>query len=199
MLITLRVVFTALALCTCGLLSWAATLRIAILRKRASDWLLFGAVLLLGVATLIILGEFGAPVSEDPDAPADLNAVDYMCLAVVFALSVGSATHFLIADIRHFRRRPEPVWGPFHSMPVTNQPRMYGGQPGPVPGPAYGYPPQHHPHQPQPHQPQPHQPQPRIDQVRAELDELSELLRKEPRDQDGQRQGPQDGQGGTPR
>ncbi|MFJ4873676.1 hypothetical protein ACIP93_00415 [Streptomyces sp. NPDC088745] len=235
-LITLRVVFTVLALGSCGLLSWAAPLRTAVLRKRTSDWLLFAGQLVVVITTVIVMGAFGAPPSDDPDVPTQSNGVDYVCLAILIAVSIASATHFLIADVQHFRQPPAPAYGwgtpppagPGHPAGPYGYPQQQ-----PTAGPAYGYPPvreqpvhqqppahqqppvhqrppvhQQPPvpqSQPQPYQPsgqsqpQPYQPsgqpQPRINQVRAELDELSELLRKDPRDGQGG-PGGQDGQGG---
>ncbi len=214
-LITLRVVFTVLALGSCGLLSWAALLRTAVLRRRTSDWLLFAGQLVVVITTVIVMAAFGAPPSDDPDVPTRSNGVDYVCLAILIAVSIAAATYFLIADVQHFRQPPAPAYGWGTPPPVgPGHPTGPYGYPQqqPTAGPAYGYPPvreqpvhqqppvhQRPPvhQQPPVHQPQPYppsgQPQPRINQVRAELDELSELLRKDPRDARG---GP-GGQSGT--
>ncbi|GHH47599.1 hypothetical protein [Streptomyces candidus] len=213
-LVALRVLFTVCALCSCGLLTWAAPLRIAILRKRAADWVVFSTVLVLGYTLLAIVGLYGAPPSDDSAAPAEFNTVDTVGVLALAVLSVGVATYFLIADITHYRTpRPQPhAWGPVSAVPQHRPfpPAQHPEQPGPydrptvpdgAPGPAYGYP-AAPPKQPEPHShPQPSPPQsrpqhsapqpgpptrqplpsaPRIDQVRAELDELSELLRREP-------------------
>jgi hypothetical protein len=205
-LFTLRVLFVGLALFGCGLLTSAAPLRIAILRRRASDWALFGFVLVAGLVNLMVLGAYGAPPSEDPDAPIPANAFDYVCLTVLIVLSVGAAVHYLIADIRYYRRVQPRAWGPVPSVPGGRPFAQTQSQHSPQPGPydrttvaydgqgaAYGYPAAQQPpqarQQPFPPQPgpSPRQPlptAPRIDQVRAELDELSELLRKEPGERD---------------
>ncbi|CAM5586499.1 hypothetical protein GCM10010329_75910 [Streptomyces spiroverticillatus] len=192
-LVTLRVVFVVLTLFSCGLLSWAAMLRIAVVRRRRADWVLFGLALALSVALFITIGVVG---NSDPDAP--LTAVDWVCLLLLFAMAAGVTTHYLVADINHFSQ-PVPAsyaWGTAPGAAAgPGQPTVPYGYPQqqPTAGPSYGYPPvQQQPPVPQPVQPpvqpptyqQPpvQQPQPRIHQVRAELDELSELLRKEPRD-----------------
>lgn len=178
-LVTLRVVFVLLALCTCGLLTWAAPLRIAVLRKRAVDWAVFAAVLVLGIGILVFAGVYGSPPAKDGEE-AQLNTADVVCLLLLFALSAGVTTYYLIADIQHFRRRgPQPT----HAWGAVAPPGPQGsGHPmpsGPPDRPTYPYPAA---------QQQP--PAPRLHQVRAELDELSELLRKDRT---------QDGDGGRPR
>ncbi|MFD8381579.1 hypothetical protein ACFV2X_24085 [Streptomyces sp. NPDC059679] len=180
----LRVVFVGLSLLTFGLLSWVTMMRVAILRRRALDWLLFWGTCVVVVLAFV---EFGT----GPDEP---DALAYTTLAGMFLLSCAVATHYLIVDIKH--HRPAPVVAP------RVGPYVPPGYPtGPVP---YGYPvpphqhqavpqqqlqpqqplPPHQPVQPQPQpqaQPQPQpQPQPqRIQRVRAELDELSDYLRRE--------------------
>ncbi|WP_433547300.1 hypothetical protein ACQPZG_21100 [Streptomyces sp. CA-294286] len=213
-LVTLRVLFTVFALCSCGLLTWAAPLRIAILRKRAADWVVFSTVLVLGYTLLAVIGLYGSPPSDDSGASADFNTVDTVGVLALGVLSVGVATYFLIADITHYRRPRPHGWGPVSAVPQHQPfPPAHPEQPGPydrptvpdgAPGPAYGYPPAR-PQQPAPQPrpqsaPQPERPPrqpmpsaPRIDQVRAELDELSELLRKEPGDRNGRNR---DGAGG---
>ncbi|MFI5807487.1 hypothetical protein [Streptomyces sp. NPDC051561] len=248
-LVTLRVVFTVLALCTCGLLTWAAPLRIAILRQRATDWVIFSAVAFLGIGTLMIVGTLGAPPPPD-GGETEFNTVDTVGMLLLLAMSAAVTAYYLVADIKHYRTaRPQPWgeaprgWGsidgpaqagpyagPQHSRPTGPQHPMVAGpqhpmaagqqdrptyphpqQQSPAPGPSYGYPPQQpqrsqHQQPPQQPQSQPHQqsqpqpqtqqpplqpqsplpPPPRINQVRAELDELSELLRKDkPEDQHG--------------
>ncbi|MFD3511786.1 hypothetical protein [Streptomyces sp. NPDC058657] len=212
-LVALRVLFVALTLCSCGLLSWAAMLRIAVVRRRRSDWALFTLVLLLAITTFVVIGVYG---NEGEDTP--LKAVDWICLLLLLAMAVGVTTHYLIADIQYHQRPQAPLLPPHGWLPAgQGHPATpsydHAGRPAATPG--YGYPPQQptpppgyqqpprqypqsQPQQPQQPQPHPQQPQaqpqqqppprpPRINQVRAELDELSELLRKE---------GPQDGDGG---
>lgn len=181
----LRVVFVALALLTFGLLSWVTMLRVAILRRRALDWLLFWGTCVVVVLAFV---EFGT----GPDEP---DALAYTTLTVMFLLSCAVATHYLIVDIRH--HRPAPAVGPYVPPGYPHPPGPYGYpapahqpvpphqpvQPHPQPQP-YAQPqpqpqPQAQPHS-QPHpQPQPHPRPERIQRVRAELDELSDYLRRE--------------------
>ncbi|MFJ2742638.1 hypothetical protein ACIO3O_23565 [Streptomyces sp. NPDC087440] len=199
-LVTLRVVFVALAFVSCGLLSWATMLRVAVVRRRGVDWVLFGLSLALSAAIFITIG-----VTSNPDENAPLTALDWVCLLLMLVLAGGVTTYYLVADIKHFSQPAQApyAWGtpgavgPGHPTVPYGYPQQ---QRPTAAGPSYGYPPVQQPvqppaqppvqPQPQPYQPpvqpQPQpQPQPRIHQVRAELDELSELLRKEPRDGHG--------------
>ncbi|MFK4596258.1 hypothetical protein [Streptomyces pristinaespiralis] len=225
-LVVLRIVFVALALLSVGFLAWAAMLRLAVVRRRRSDWVLFWLSLALTVTVFVVIGEFSttgtAPVAEE-----DPTALDFVCVGVLFALAIGVPTHYLVAEIRHYQE-PRPGWQPAGSPygpPVAGARGPYGAQP---PAPAYGYPPSAAPVVPAPGYgyppvsaapPVPPEPAgpvspsaaapsstsppafrpvarpsagrpaapagtgggatPRIDQVRAELDELSDLLRKE--------------------
>ncbi|HWU08782.1 MAG TPA: hypothetical protein VN520_20775 [Streptomyces sp.] len=199
-LVTLRVVFVALALLSCGFLAWAAMLRLATVTRRQRDWWLFGLVLVLNAGLVVYLGSL--PVEDDvlTDGQA---AVTFSWMLVVF---VGTVTYYLYAEIRHF--------GPYGGAQGGLRPGPYGAQhPGAPsfpsggyaprqtvtapPAPSYGYPPapQRSPAPTPPPVPAPPvaaSPVPappadapraaapqRLDQVRAELDELSDYLRKE--------------------
>ncbi|GGT22750.1 hypothetical protein GCM10010271_27810 [Streptomyces kurssanovii] len=221
-LVVLRIVFVALALLSVGFLAWAAMLRLAVVRRRRSDWVLFWLSLAVTVTVFVVIGEFSttgtAPVAEE-----DPTALDFVCVGALFGLAIGVPTHYLVAEIRHYQE-PRPGWSPAvagspYGPPVAGaRPGPYGARPPapaygypPAPGapatpaPAYGYPPAQAapaapvsppavPSTPPPVFPpaapsvaagQPAAPAsggsatPRIDQVRAELDELSDLLRKE--------------------
>ncbi|MEU7244864.1 hypothetical protein [Streptomyces sparsogenes] len=198
--VVLRVVFVAVTLLSLGFLSWVTMLRVAILRRRALDWLLFWTSCVLVVLAFV---EFGT----GPDEP---DALAYTTLAGVFLLACGVTTHYLIVDIRHHRpaRPGTPAVAPY--VPPGYPPAAYGypaapHQPvphQPMPSlqpqqPLQPQPPQPRqplrPHAQPQHQPQPYpqpqaqpqaqaQPQPqhqRIRRVRAELDELSDYLRRE--------------------
>ncbi|MFI2211788.1 hypothetical protein [Streptomyces sp. NPDC020141] len=224
-LVTLRVVFVAISLAGLGLFSWAALLRLAIVRGRRLDWVLFGLALAAAIGILVVFGEV-----QDPDAPAKPEEPGTTPAGVagslaMVAMAIGVSVHYLVADIRHYQRPgPQPPAGPSPysvTVPVAGPPVPPGppapgyGYPPARPGAAaYGYPPPAHPPvppparspytapprppspytaqaQPQPQpQSQPPQPSPytapapapgapRIEQVRAELDELSDYLRKE--------------------
>ncbi|MGW6454719.1 hypothetical protein ACWF94_02125 [Streptomyces sp. NPDC055078] len=201
-LVWLRVLFVALAVLSCGFLSWAPLLRLALVRRRTLDWVLFAVVLVAAITTFVLVVQLG---SEGED----LTPIDVVLLSVLFAMVVGVPTHYLVAEIHHYQERPAPgPWGQ-HSSPYGAATIPYGqplaggyGYPPVAAGP--GYPPAPTPgpgnpaHQPPAHQapaprpaaprvpaPQPSpadppaQGKPRIDQVRAELDELSDYLRKE--------------------
>ncbi|MFF6793033.1 DUF3824 domain-containing protein [Streptomyces filamentosus] len=167
-IIAVRVLVTAVAVASLGLLAWVAMLRLAIMRRTVLDWVLFWAQLAATVGCLVLL-------QEKPDSwQVNVGA------AVDIAMAVAVVWHYLAADIRHHRAAaPGPYLPPHTHAPV----------------PAYGYPPVNpataatlpsgNPYAAQVPPPHPYDsaptppPSPRIDQVRAELDELSDLLRKE--------------------
>jgi hypothetical protein len=177
--ITLRVVLAAVGFLSCGLLACAPLFRVAFLRGRWVDWVLAWASLPLSIACFAVVGAL-----PESDRRTDV------AMALVLLFGLFSSVYFLVMDIRvHQERR-------FVGYPPPHGPTVHTG---------YGYPPPSPQHQPTPPytstllpQPQP-QPQPpvppvpapgvvppppqrpapaRIDQVRAELDELSDYLRK---------------------
>ncbi|MFI2368578.1 hypothetical protein [Streptomyces sp. NPDC018833] len=218
LLVVVRLVFVALALLSFGLLAWGTMLRIAIMRGRRSDWLLFWLSLAVAVTCLVVIGEFSSE-SETPAAVAPPESVDYVCLLAMLGLALGVPTHYLVADIRHYQEpRTAAAWPPplptgspygpaaaaagLYGMP-RHQPAGYGYPPAQPPAhvPADRPPTQVPAVQPSIHVPADQPPVPpipappipapapstppssapatgRIDQVRAELDELSDLLRK---------------------
>jgi hypothetical protein len=179
--ITLRVLIAACGLFSCGILSCAPLFRVAFLRGRWFDWLVAWVSLPVGIVCFAVVGT----VPED-DSRGDV------ALATVLILGVAATVHFLVTDIRHHSktRRTPTGYAPPHAQTV---PTAYG-----YPGPAAPFtattapmaPNAPHtapamPHTPIPGPPQtgpltaPQRPAPdRIDQVRAELDELSDYLRK---------------------
>ncbi|MCX5412060.1 hypothetical protein [Streptomyces sp. NBC_00059] len=192
-LVTLRVVFVALTLLSCGLLSWAAMLRLAIVTRRKRDWWLFGLVIALNVGLIAYLGS----LPDEEEVMSDAQAL--ITLTWMLVLFAGTITYYLYAEIRHFGPYGGPQAVPYgYGAPHPGAVPGYGQQTVPVQptaAPSYGYPPaplqQPVPAQQQPQPPQqqpaptppadtprPHAPQ-RLDQVRAELDELSDYLRKE--------------------
>ncbi|MCX4823638.1 hypothetical protein OG883_27940 [Streptomyces sp. NBC_01142] len=204
LLIVLRTLFVALALLSFGFLAWATMLRIAIMRRRRLDWLLFWISLALIIASLVVIGSFGTEGEVSKGQEDEPRPIDFVALAVLLGLAIGVPTHYLVADIRYYQE-PRPAWAqpPQAGSPYTVPTVPYGLPPQstgygypPARPPQHGLPPVQPPAQPQPQrqpqppvQPQPQrQPQqppqpapekPRIDQVRAELDELSDYLRKE--------------------
>ncbi|MFI6124303.1 hypothetical protein ACIBCU_31905 [Streptomyces sp. NPDC051064] len=191
-LVTLRVVFVALALLSCGLLAWAAMLRLAIVTRKQRDWWLFGLVLALNAGLIAYLG------SLPPEEEVMTDGQAIITLSWMLVVFVGTVTYYLYTDIRHFGpyggppagphgvSHPGPYaapYGPPHPGASSFSSAGFGPRQAP-PSPAYGYPPapRQSPTPPPPaapsDTPRPAAPQ-RLDQVRAELDELSDYLRKE--------------------
>ncbi|GGQ03460.1 hypothetical protein [Streptomyces roseolilacinus] len=193
--VVLRVLFAVLPLLSLGFLTGAATLRLAVVTRRPRDWGLFGVSVIVTLLCMIF-------IPEDTDSmQANLSVGGILLNAALFT------GYFLYADIRHHdTRAARPAGSPYATtFPLGSgygypapQPRTHPGIP-PAAMPQYGQPqpqvqvpPQVQVQVPAPPQPQP-QPQPRpsvppqagapaaprIDQVRAELDELSDLLRRE--------------------
>ncbi|MGW3718687.1 hypothetical protein ACWD8L_16395 [Streptomyces sp. NPDC005133] len=209
-MVSMRVLFVVLSVGSIGLLLWAPLLRLAIVRRRTSDWWLTGAGFVFICVLLPIIGRDGSN--------ADANGIDFVLIPMLFLAMLGAPVYYLVADIRHYEQLEKqpfaggylpPGYGyttvpvqqprPAQSQQYQQQPQQYQQhqppryQPhsqGAHPGSSQPQPAQPQPAQPQPAQPQPAQPRPaqrasaptpphRIDQVRAELDELSDYLRKE--------------------
>ncbi|MEV8597660.1 hypothetical protein [Streptomyces sp. NPDC052012] len=181
--ITLRVLFAAVGFLSCGLLACVPLFRIAFLRGRVVDWTLAWVSLPLSIVCLVVVGSL-----PETDPRTDV------ALAMVLILGAAASAYFLTMDIRwHQRQHPYPG-GPLPPSPHATT--MHGAgthAPYGYPQPSAPYAPTpvpQPPHAPTPQPPQapappPQRPAPaRIDQVRAELDELSDYLRR------------QDGQGG---
>ncbi|MER5879008.1 hypothetical protein ABT119_24210 [Streptomyces sp. NPDC001910] len=173
LLVVLRVIFGALPLLSIGFLAWGSTLRVALVTRRAVDWWIFlGSLLAMGISFAYL----------STDHTDDFSSPNGNVGMIILLLNAAACTgYFLFADIRHYSRLAPPGYpSPLHQAPQ--------------PGPHYGYPqtsgtgspygtpvPHQQPPLPQPPvvPPPPQRPAPvRIDQVRAELDELSDYLRK---------------------
>ncbi|WP_455358986.1 hypothetical protein [Streptomyces sp. SYSU K21746] len=174
-LAVLRVVFVALPLLSCGFLAWAATLRVAIVTRTRLNWGLFCGNIALNLIWLVLLAMDNTDDFSSPQGNAGMIGM----------LSTGAASiaYFLYADFRHYSP-PAPVYPGYYPpsappQPGYGYPHQHTGTPVPGHTPAPTHTPAPGPIPPQP-QPQPQQPAPpRIDQVRAELDELSDYLRRE--------------------
>ncbi|MFJ9829672.1 hypothetical protein ACIRSU_35630 [Streptomyces sp. NPDC101160] len=161
--IVLRVLFAVLPLLSIGFLTWATALRIALLTRKAWDWILLAVSVAVVIAGLVLM-------PEDPDA----SRADWV-VGMILLNAVAFTAYFLVVDIRHDRTPaapapvlpPSPPYNPYAATVPAHQPQ-----------PGYGYPQVQPQPQPQPVTP----PNPRIHQVRAELDELSDLLRRDPRE-----------------
>ncbi|MGW5400891.1 hypothetical protein [Streptomyces sp. NPDC003952] len=204
--VALRVLFALLPILSCGFLAWGTMLRLALVTRKSRDWWLLGACVAVEVLSLALIG---ADPSADASGPQG-NAGAFGTLINGLVVCI----YYLVADIRHFEALkagpgaagwypppaspyvpPQQQAGPAYGYPPVSQP---------APQQHQQHQQQHQSHQSQPHPQQPtHRPQhpapqqapesapaptppPRIGQVRAELDELSELLRRQqpPRDED---------------
>ncbi|MFF8291111.1 hypothetical protein ACF068_18050 [Streptomyces sp. NPDC016309] len=208
-MIALRVVFAMLPLCSCGLLAWGTMLRLALVTRRRADWVLFGIALAWSmVAFGTVMTD---PTEDLRMLRSDIaiGSLLLMAAAVMGYYLFAEIRHFSAGQAPPVPYYPSPA-ATASTHPAYGYPSQAGTAPvyrtpqaGPPAAPPHSsYPhtgaparppvPPAHPHavtpSPQPHpQPQP-QPQPqakptsqRIDQVRAELDELSDLLRQDPR------------------
>ncbi|WP_326827537.1 hypothetical protein [Streptomyces sp. NBC_01751] len=205
-IVSMRVLFVVLSVGSIGLLLWAPLLRLAIVRRRTSDWWLTGAGFVFVCVLLPIIGRDGSN--------ADANGIDFVLIPMLLLAMLGAPVYYLVADIRHYEQLEKqpfvggylppvpgygyttvPVQQPRPAQPQQHQPQQYQQHQPPRYQPAHpqpAHPQSSHPQSshaqpahPQPAHPQSSQPQPaptpphRIDQVRAELDELSDYLRKE--------------------
>lgn len=178
---TLRVLFTALPVLSCGFFAWGSMVRLAILTRKARDWALLVLSLVLSVVWIVFI-ELD-PTENTNGWQGNLGAGGSIFTG--FAVCV----YYLVADIKHHEAKaalaPAPAWyPPAPQAPYAqhHQPQHHQPQPPHQTTPGYGYPPagQQHAQNAQPATP-PQQPgtPPRLGQVRAELDELSELLRRQ--------------------
>ncbi|MGW8765374.1 hypothetical protein ACWGN5_23015 [Streptomyces sp. NPDC055815] len=155
--IALLVLFSALALLSCGFLAWAPMLRLAVVTRRALDWVLFAVTFLVAAGLFTYAGVTG---DKEPT-----TAESFIGVGVMVLLVAGSLTYYLVTEIRRFDRpAAAPAFHPGHDHATAVTVPSAFGNPNPYTGPAVV---------------PPTAPGPRIDQVRAELDELSDLLRKD--------------------
>ncbi|MFJ8371505.1 hypothetical protein ACIQ9I_07885 [Streptomyces sp. NPDC094461] len=197
-IVSMRVLFLVLSVGSVGILLWSPLLRLAIVRRRASDWWLTGAGFVFVCVLIPVLGRDG---NDEP------TGIDNILIPLLLVTMLGSIAYYLVGDVRHYDRLtkqhpmggysavpPAPGYGYGYPYAPTMPTRMPSAAPMPAPIPAQApaplVRPAQQPQQPQPspwQQQQPHpQPHPaphlhphRIDQVRAELDELSDYLREE--------------------
>ncbi|MEV0094768.1 hypothetical protein [Streptomyces sp. NPDC050738] len=175
--VSVRVLLTICALGTIGILSCGPLFRVASLRRRWWDWTIATVSVPLGIGCFATVGTV-----------EETNHWGDAALVVLMLMGVSSATYYLIVDLQHPRvpRRlpaPAPYFGPRTTLGQYGPYQPYA-ETVPVAPPVQPVAPQSPPQLPP--QPQHPIPQPRIDQVRAELDELSDLLRKRPEGPQGQ-------------
>ncbi|MGW2561369.1 hypothetical protein ACWCXB_19365 [Streptomyces sp. NPDC001514] len=180
-LVALRVIFIAVSVLSCSFLAWVPMLRLAVLTRKAVDWALLVATLLSTIGILVFLA---VAVPENEDEISDATALTF--LGWVSVVMVGVIAYYVTAESRHYERvapRLQPQLPPGvtgYGYPPVAQPPVPNPYAQPVQPPVQ--PPvgqQYTPPVPQPPVAEPQQQHhPRIDQVRAELDELSDILRK---------------------
>lgn len=187
----LRVLFTALAVLSVGLFAFGTLIRLACVTRKKADWALAAVT---GVVCF-------AAMAYMPDEETQSQTImDDLVMGVVLIQMAGIVWYYLWADIRHDQRRraarrPGPHPAAPYGAPYSPQPATRDAGPGPAPHPGpYAQPPHYTPPTgapdawarpqtgPAPTGPRPapgaRQPGPaRIEQVRAELDELSAYLR----------------------
>ncbi|MFF5391016.1 MULTISPECIES: hypothetical protein [unclassified Streptomyces] len=172
--IALLALFCLLALLSCGFLSWAPLIRLACVTRRARDWVVCG-VLFAGSAALF---SYAAATGDKETGTGE----SFVAVGVMVGLVAGSITYYLFGEIRHAERlRTAPAYGPVgytYGNGAATLPRA-DVRPNPYANPVTHTPVGPAPVVPGPAAPVPQPPGHRIDQVRAELDELSHLLRKE--------------------
>jgi hypothetical protein len=208
-LVLLRVLFVLVAVVTCGFFAWVPLVRLAVVTRATRDWVLLGASLVLEVVAVALL-------AADPGDEISTTG-GWIGLLLLLGTMTAVVVYYLVAETRHYATAapvPAPAYGyPGPQHPAGPPPSPYTAPvgphtPHPFPGPL-AQPPLAQPQpplaQPQPPlaQPQPPLPRPpvtappppqrpapaRIDQVRAELDELSDYLRHH----DGRPEGHPDG------
>ncbi|MGW3914219.1 hypothetical protein ACWEBX_22225 [Streptomyces sp. NPDC005070] len=191
--IALRVLFSAAGLLSCGLFACLPLFQVALRRGRWFDWTAAWVTLPVSIGLLMIVGTL-----PESDHWGDV------ALTGSLVLSAGSVAYYLVSDIRfHRARRRSTRHAPFHvqtahrpfgfpqpAPPVPPYPGVLMSQPQPpVPQPQPSVPQAYPPNTPMP-QPPPQRAAPaRIDQVRAELDELSDYLRRHGDRRDGDHEG----------
>ncbi len=170
-IVALRILLVLVPPLTLGGLAFVPLVRVAAVRRRARDWALCGTVALLSVAGFALIGT----TDNDDNWQTVVGLMDILGLALLCPL------YFLVAELRWQNPRHGPAY-----LPVPGYPQPY---PAPYPRP-YQYPnagaPPYSTPPPSTPPPYPARPAPpgvpaapaggRIDQVRAELDELSAYL-----------------------
>ncbi|MFF3565693.1 hypothetical protein ACFYXS_37255 [Streptomyces sp. NPDC002574] len=167
--VALRAIFLVLTALSCGFLSCLPLLHLAVQRRRALDWVLFWAGTAVTIAAFATIGTL-----PESSRWTDAALITVICMVPLVGV------HYLVADMA-LHRKQAPTGYPPYAATVPYPPQQ-SQQPGPAYNP-YGAVPTPPPALPRPASPSqppaapPHPP--RLNQVRAELDELSDLLRKQ--------------------
>ncbi|MCZ0979892.1 hypothetical protein O1L60_15190 [Streptomyces diastatochromogenes] len=94
--VALLVLFCALALLSCGFLAWAPMLRVAVLTRRALDWVLFGVTFAAGAALFAYAAATGDQESSTAEA--------FAAVGIMMLLVAGPLTYYLVTEIRRLDR-----------------------------------------------------------------------------------------------
>ncbi|MET7288565.1 hypothetical protein [Streptomyces sp. NPDC005573] len=177
-LFLLRVVFVAVPIVSIGFLAWVATLRAAIVTRKRREWVVFvGSLAVMGVSFSLLSTDH----TDDFSSPKGSAG-----MVILLLNAVACVAYFLWADIRHHHRAHLASYAVFPGSGVnyappqpfspyaTTHPQAPVVSPMPAPAPPAPRTPPPVPSALPPQRPAPA----RIDQVRAELDELSDYLRK---------------------
>ncbi|MGW7208061.1 hypothetical protein [Streptomyces sp. NPDC054837] len=183
LLVFLRVLFVVISIFSIGLLAWTMLLRLAIVTRRGLDWVLFVASFVGVVLGLVLLGT---------EPGEEIHTVGgWSGLVLLLGTLIATIAYYLSADIRHFHQLRYGAYGPQPAAPAYGYPQPQSPYtaatlpqtPAPIPRNPLPPPPAPRdatPHAPVPPTQPPQRPAPaRIDQVRAELDELSDYLRRQ--------------------
>ncbi|MFC5722125.1 hypothetical protein ACFP1Z_18325 [Streptomyces gamaensis] len=208
--ITIRVLLCVAAWCSAGVCAWAPLLRLAIVRRRQRDWAVFVVVLVVCLCCLVTIEERFAGTVINKVGGYTLLAL--LLTVVPYSLwneiqhyrDLDRDAARAWQEFQQHRAReaapaapaavpappPVPPAGPFghpqgpghraapQPQPLAQRQMPYVPPPQPAPRPDPFAETAHGPWHAAPQRPASQ----RIDEVRAELDELSALLRKEPRD-----------------
>ncbi|MDW4905999.1 hypothetical protein RB628_11800 [Streptomyces sp. ADMS] len=190
--ITLRVLIAAAGFLSCGLFACLPLFRVAFLRGRWFNWTAAWVSMPLSIACFAVVGTV-----------AENNVKGDIALAVVMLLGALASTYFLVVDIRPTNRQGQ--YAGYAPAQATTVPLGYGYPPPSPYANTQAGPRPPMPHTPTPQPPVSHSPVPpppqrpapaRIDQVRAELDELSDYLRKHDSNGNGNGDGNHNGNNG---
>ncbi|WTO36846.1 hypothetical protein OG399_21870 [Streptomyces achromogenes] len=202
-LVCLRVLFVVLGIVTIGFLSWAMPLRLAIVTRRPLDWGLFVAVLAADLLGVVLLGlEPGEEIHTTGGYVGLILVLGSLVGSIAYYLA-ADIQHFALRRQAYAAMSGVPAYGypaPAAAYAATTVPTAPTASapavptaPAPVPhrapGPPHTPPPVSHTPPPAPYAPVPGPPPAvplprppapaRIEQVRAELDELSDYLRRQ--------------------
>ncbi len=201
-LVVLRVIFVLLSLFSIGFLGWAALLRVAAVTRKKSDWTLFWSGVAVVVVATIFLATDNTPDFSSWNGNLGMTMLLLSAVATTAYYLYADIRHYQAqpwqgptgAPVHGY---PQSAYGHPHTNPGHHPLPHTAPPPHPyaatrpvtdmrgvgIPGPAHTPPPAH-PTGPAPTPyttPVPVAPPQhgRIDQVRAELDELSDYLRRQ--------------------